>query len=487
MLQPIDYASAFQQQGGFLGPVSQGLQLGAQFANIDQLRALRETQANELAFRQQQAEQNAAAAASRQQRIDSIMANIQQKRQSGDLTQLDIDEAMVALPKDIADAYKNYGKSFSEEKQNYMRRVLMPIVAGKMNQERLISYLDTESSAAERSGMKEEAQNIKKIKDMISSGEQTPEGLADSAVMAVGVFPWAKDIVETYNTGKREARAAAGESRAQAEEGRKAATLKAFTPAEMRARGLVDEKGNLLPGSWGAKPGELPKRLDEEKEPLVQITNRLPELEKKERQDKGALNVEIYKNIQTKASIAARTLPALISQESILNKGFETGFGTEAIAAGAALLGRLGVPNAKEFAGNAQVFRAKLNDVVLEKQIEQKGPQTEADAKRITSIGAQLGNTVQANRFLIAIAKEQLKRDIEQRKFWDEYWRKNGTYEGVEALWEEGPGSKSLFDSPELSKFLKLDKGARQGKQTPGPASGSPALPEGFTIDKQSR
>lgn len=264
MLQPIDYASAFQQQGGLLGPVSQGLQLGAQFANIDQLRALRETQANELEFKRAQAEQNAAAAASRQQRIESIMASIQQKRQSGNLTQLDIDEAMVALPKDIADAYKNYGNSFSEEKQNYMRRVLMPIVAGKMNQERLISYLDTESSAAEHSGMKEEAQNIKKIKDMVSSSEQTPESIADSVVMAVGVFPWAKDIVETYNTGKREARAAAGESRAQAEEERKAAR----EPSEL-AKLTADAR--IKEAEANLAPEKLSVELDIKKEELKNL------------------------------------------------------------------------------------------------------------------------------------------------------------------------------------------------------------------------
>lgn len=305
MLQPIDYASAFQQQGGFLGPVSQGLQLGAQFANIDQLRALRETQANELAFRQQQAEQNAAAAASRQQRIDSIMANIQQKRQSGDLTQLDIDEAMVALPKDIADAYKNYGKSFSEEKQNYMRRVLMPIVAGKMNQERLISYLDTESSAAERSGMKEEAQNIKKIKDMISSGEQTPEGLADSVVMAVGVFPWAKDIVETFNTGKREAREAAGESRAERKfpaelkklETEAGPVMVVSSDQDKKKYGLVDNRNSPLQGTWAIEPGKTPKRIDETP-PLVKVDVGQPGAPKKE-------ETEFEKDLAKRASALA--------------------------------------------------------------------------------------------------------------------------------------------------------------------------------------
>jgi hypothetical protein len=61
------------------------------------------------------------------------------------------------------------------------------------------------------------------------------------------------------------------------------------------------------------------------------------------------------------------------------------------------------------------LFSAKANETVLQRQLEQKGPQTEADAQRITQTGAQLTNTVDANRFILDVAKAQLKRDIEQR------------------------------------------------------------------------
>jgi len=85
--------------------------------------------------------------------------------------------------------------------------------------------------------------------------------------------------------------------------------------------------------------------------------------------------------------------------------------------------------------------------------LEQKGPQTEYDAQRITSIGAQLGNTKEANRFVLNVAKAQLQRDIEQRAFYTKWRDKNKTLEGAEDAWFAGPGSKSLFESPALKKY----------------------------------
>ena len=198
-------------------------------------------------------------------------------------------------------------------------------------------------------------------------------------------------------------------------------------------------------------------------------------LEGREQAAKGELNVAQYKDIVTAANVARRTLPALETQQRVLDEGFRTGFGTEAQKVGASVLSALGVPEAEKFASNAQVFISAMNQAVLQRQLEQKGPQTEADAQRITATGAQLGNTVEANKFIIAVAKAQLKRDLQQRQFWDAYWNKNQTYEGVEQAWESGAGGKSLFDMPELSAYAKpaprpqSGRGAATGQR---PASG---------------
>jgi hypothetical protein len=177
-------------------------------------------------------------------------------------------------------------------------------------------------------------------------------------------------------------------------------------------------------------------------------------LESAEQKGKGELNVKQYGDVATAARLAARTLPAMETQAKILDQGFTTGFGTEVKKAGASVLAALGVKEAEKFATDAQTFLAATQQAVLQKQLEQKGVQTQADADRITQTGAQFGNTVAANRFIIDVAKAQLQRDIAQRNFYDDWWSNKKTYEGAENAWYAGEGGKSLFDRPELKKYL---------------------------------
>ena len=175
--------------------------------------------------------------------------------------------------------------------------------------------------------------------------------------------------------------------------------------------------------------------------------------EKAEKIKYGELLIEDFKNIKAQATVATKSLPAIESNLAILDKGFDTGFGTETIAAGARVLGALGVQNAKDFATDAQTFLASANAAVLQRQLEQKGPQTESDAQRITATGAQLGNTKEANKFVLNVAKAQLQRDLAQRNFYAAWREKNKTFEGAEDAWYAGEGGKSLFDSPTLKKY----------------------------------
>jgi len=177
----------------------------------------------------------------------------------------------------------------------------------------------------------------------------------------------------------------------------------------------------------------------------------------------GEFNIETFKNVSTAAGLAQKTLPSLDIQSQILNKGFTTGFGTEVQKAGASVLAALGVPEANRFATDAQTFLAATQQAVLQRQLEQKGAQTEADARRITQTGAQLGNTVDANRFIIDVAKEQLKRDIERKKFLESWWKTNKTLEGADDSWYSGAGGQSLFDSPGLKKYAAPAKAPSAG------------------------
>jgi hypothetical protein len=192
--------------------------------------------------------------------------------------------------------------------------------------------------------------------------------------------------------------------------------------------------------------------------------------EKAEKIEYGKLLIDDFKNIKAQAAVAARSLPAIESNLAILDKGFDTGFGTETIAAGAKVLGALGVQDAKNYATDAQTFLASASAAVLQRQLEQKGPQTESDAQRITATGAQLGNTKDANKFVLNVAKAQLQRDLKQREFYAAWREKNKTFEGAEDAWYAGDGGKSLFESPVLKKY-----GTNPVDQIPGQSRAAPS------------
>lgn len=179
----------------------------------------------------------------------------------------------------------------------------------------------------------------------------------------------------------------------------------------------------------------------------------MPPLEKTEQQEKGKLNVKVYGDIAGTADRARKILPALETSEAILNNGFKTGFGTDVQTQAARVLSSLGVPEADKYATNSQLFLAQGRQALLQRQLEQKGAQSEGDAQRINQTFIQLGNTPEANKFLVATAKAQAKQDIERQKFYGDWWSKSKTYEGAEEAWLAGTGGKSLFDRPDMKSF----------------------------------
>jgi hypothetical protein len=195
----------------------------------------------------------------------------------------------------------------------------------------------------------------------------------------------------------------------------------------------------------------------------------MPPGEKAEQIGRGTFLIKNYEDVSNSAKLAAKTLPAIDINLSLLNQGFKTGFTAETQKGAASILSALGLPEATKYATNAQVFKANLNELVLQKQLEQKGVQTAADADRITSTGAQLGNTVQANEFLLNVAKAQQKQAIEKRNFYDKWYQQNKTYDGAENAWFNGQGGTSIFERPELKKYNVDTSNAPSG------ASGLPA------------
>lgn len=186
--------------------------------------------------------------------------------------------------------------------------------------------------------------------------------------------------------------------------------------------------------------------------PLVNI-NTGQQLEKAEHVKKGEFNVGEYKEISETNRTNTKLLPALDIAERILDKGFKTGFGTETKVAGARLLSALGVPDANKYATDAATFQAMLTQTVLQRQLEQKGVATEGDAQRISDTSAKLSNPVDANKFILATARATIQRDQEHKKFYDTWWAKNNTYEGASDAWDSGPASKSIFTYPALKAY----------------------------------
>lgn len=216
-------------------------------------------------------------------------------------------------------------------------------------------------------------------------------------------------------------------------------------------------------------------RIGKQTRPVTTV--QLPPQEKAEQAERGKMLTSEYSDISKAAKLAAKTLPSIDANLTTLNSGFKTGFGTETIAAGAKVLAALGVPEAEKFATNAQTFLGSATQAILQKQLEQKGPQTESDAQRIQQTGAQLGNTPQANQFMLATAKAQLKRDMDQRNFYDSWWKNNKTYDGAESAWYAGEGGKSLFDRPELKTYAAPNLAAQIPGQSAPRAVTPPRAP----------
>jgi hypothetical protein len=206
----------------------------------------------------------------------------------------------------------------------------------------------------------------------------------------------------------------------------------------------------------------------------------LPEQQKAEDVAFGKLLVSDFEEVRKLADSGRIQLANLKVAQRVLDAGFRTGFGTEWKAAAAAVLSALGVKDATKFATNAQVFLAQSRGALLTKQLEQKGPQTENDAKRIDQTGAALGNTVDANRFILAHAEAIAERNIERATFWQQYRRRreNGTFDGADEAYAEGPGSKSIFDYAPLKKYATIIP-EQTWKNAPAPNPAAPTMQGG--------
>jgi hypothetical protein len=291
----------------------------------------------------------------------------------------------------------------------------------------------------------------------IDTNPNSPTYNQEISTRAMGVEPKSPEELARIGAETQRALAATDVSRAEL-----AGTLPARPGVQTELTRLLAERDRLAPND--------PNRAayDARIEALGRVggtTVNVGAGEREEEKARGAGLAKEEETVSTLAQSARRQLTSIDSAQRVLDAGFRTGFGTDVKAKAANFLAAMGVKDAGKFATNAQTFLQAIKENVLAKQLEQKGVQTNQDAERIEQTFAQLGNTPEANQFMLDVARAQAKRSIEQDQFYRKWIAENKTMRGARDAWFETEGDKSLFERPELQRYAPQQRGAVGGEQ----------------------
>jgi hypothetical protein len=199
--------------------------------------------------------------------------------------------------------------------------------------------------------------------------------------------------------------------------------------------------------------------------------------ERQEAKDYGTQLVKEYEGIVNRSNAALEQRGQIGVAKQIAQRDVN---GQELPATYAAMAGNvaaaLGIPTGENSLfgaligriSDAQSFTGVMQNLVLSKMAAQKGSQTQADAERIEKTVALLGNTPEARTFLLNMADAMASRDIDQRRFFDQ-WRAshNNTFDGAAEEWIKRVDSTPLFGTnPKsnlpvfFSEFMKENRAA---------------------------
>jgi hypothetical protein len=129
-----------------------------------------------------------------------------------------------------------------------------------------------------------------------------------------------------------------------------------------------------------------------------------------------------------------------------------TGPTQDARASASALFADLGIPIAKgrlDQIADLGAYKAAVSDLVLKKQLLQKGPQTESDAKRLQQTLAKTTNLRETNELVLGYQIALAERKRMRASFYDEFRVEKGTIDGADRAWRE------FMKSTPLSGFNK--------------------------------
>lgn len=170
---------------------------------------------------------------------------------------------------------------------------------------------------------------------------------------------------------------------------------------------------------------------------------------------KQALNTNwIEKTYQPLIDAGSAAQANLDNIRGLRNIELKTGAGTETLVALANWGAAFGVPKAEQYASNVQKFRSLAMENVNKELNLAKGPQTDQDAARAQSIFAQLGNTPQANQFLLDY-REAVERYKQRAAAFHQdgiaIASNTGDLSEVSRRWRKVAGS--IWDDPVMQKW----------------------------------
>ena len=150
MVAPFDYTSAFGQQGGPFGSLSQGLQLGAQLAQADQQTALRKAQTAKI---QQELAANQAKAV-QQQKLGEAYTSLVDKVRSDTWQPADFQGVALLAPKEQSEAAIKFFDTLSKDRQAQVLSSTTQVMAalGSKNPEIGIELLNQRAEGFRKRG-----------------------------------------------------------------------------------------------------------------------------------------------------------------------------------------------------------------------------------------------------------------------------------------------------------------------------------------------
>lgn len=200
------------------------------------------------------------------------------------------------------------------------------------------------------------------------------------------------------------------------------------------------------------------------KAPLVQLGG-----DKKESEKLAELRVNNLGKLQEVAITAEDQLESLNQLKAI---DISTGLGVETRGEIARVWDAMG-GDGKALTGvdpsDTEKFRAVATKQVIDLMATQKGPQTDSDAKRIERATVKLGNTPEANEFIISSASAIANRKIEQAAFYENFLEENGTLKGADREWrsfkQKTPMLSDVIKHPETGLPAFFYQFAEFGRQ----------------------